>query len=110
MPIFSCQNCGLAISIVDEDIDREVCCSGCKMAQLAPADVRRHVVGPKSPERPVVPDYGLAILTSYFLMVAGIVAPFAGWASVIVGVAIIALAQILLFARQIARQTYKEIT
>ena len=111
MPIVSCVNCGQALTIPDQDLDKEILCTNC--------NTRQHPTFEPPPKPPAeVPPYILASFIVVTLYLAGIatllfglgaffgLSPLIGLAIIAGGISTIAGAMILSFARQIARQTY----
>jgi len=115
MQICSCVNCGLAITVPEQEVDKEVTCPGCNTQQ------RPHFgrLAKQRLEQAQVPAYALATFLSVTLYLAGVLIIWLGLAicfkmSAVIGLSTIAggittfaIGLILAFARQIARQTYQ---
>jgi hypothetical protein len=115
MPIFSCSNCGLALSTPDDRPNEDIVCPGCKKSQRAPTVAPNIVVHQPSPPGYVFPEIFAAILMfiSVFAVIFGILMAMAsGMAGIFLiafGLMFLAIGMLLQFARIIARQTYRKL-
>ena len=129
MRTFSCRHCRQANIVPDNMLTQDFTCPHCNTGQIVPATA---AVAPESdvvqearaksgriPFVEVGPTYGLAMVTAVTLWFAGVIIMLVSFFSLfspqtplaatglLIGLVIVALAQLLLIARTIAIQTYR---
>jgi hypothetical protein len=117
MRMLACAGCGKSNPVLECELNTHVTCPNCGHQQKAEADLPDVGVVPPNADPP---SLGMALLVGYALAALGIIGMILGGialvtasprtnglAAVVAGAVFFALGEILLLARQIARQTWR---